>query len=262
VHPANTEVLEQLLRPHGIVPQQPIQARPLSLVFPGLLVASGRQVIVKVLNSAVNDVRRNFLRELDVLKSLSGWPGVASLVELSSEPDFAFHACERVVGKSFDELATAPRGRDLSFILQCARELAQWLRDLHRLGVAHRDLSPDHVFVRAGETLIVVDFGMAKHTRTLPAVERQLYEGYDFQAYGMILWEMICGRPLFPYRDARLVQVVRAEIALIDQAGLPQRVAKLLRRCLSARSEFSPDGIAANAAFGSAEQLAAAFGPT
>ena len=72
-----------------------------------------------------------------------------------------------LLAKSFDELAAAPRGEICGSSSAVLRELAQWLR------------------VRSsGATLIVVDFGMAKHTRTL---RRSTLTKGMFQAYGSSL---------------------------------------------------------------------------
>lgn len=243
------------------MPLTPIETRLLTLVCSGIELDTGERVFVKILNSEIAGVRRNFLREIDVLKALADWPGVPRLVVSATGPELVFHACESVAGKSFDALAQAPEGRDLSTVMRHAALLACWVRDLHRLGIAHRDLSPNHVFVRRDGSLAVVDFGMAKSMPPLAVAERQLCEGYDLQAFGMILWEMICGRPLFPYRDPRLVGVMQAEMALIREARLPRRVTTLLTACLSARSELVPDGIAASTRFKTAEELVAALGP-
>ena len=190
--------LARLLAPHGVLPQAPLRQRPLTVVFPGVLVRTGREVFVKVLTSPIDGVRHNFRREIEILKALSGWRGTAALVASAAEDDFMFHACERVAGPSLDTLVGRKNANDLAVILLHTRGLARRIRDLHRLGIAHRDLSPDHVFVGPRGATTVVDFGMARRTLALSTAKRRLDEGYDVQAFGMILWEMICGRPLFP----------------------------------------------------------------
>jgi serine/threonine protein kinase len=126
-------------------------------------------------------------------------------------------------------------------VLGRAKALADWIAALHRVGVAHRDLSPDHVFIEPDGRLVVIDFGMAKRTGDLPAEERLHYEGYDLQALGMILWEMICGHSIFPYRNLALRDVLRREAALVRDAGLPAAVRRWLLDCLATPSEITPD---------------------
>jgi len=73
------------------------------------------------------------------------------------------------------------------------------------------------------------------------AEDRMRFEGYDLQALGMILWEMICGHPVFPYRDPALFVVLRREATLVREASLPAAVRRWLLDCLATPSEFTPD---------------------
>ena len=253
------EALGKLLRPHGVEPVAPVEQRPLSLVLRGRQVGTDKPLFVKVLTSRIAGVRRNFAREIDILKSLSGRPGITTLVASCMDPRVAFHACEPVGGRSFVALAFAPEGRDLAIILRYGAALAHWLLCLHRLGVVHRDLSPGHVFVRPDGTAVVIDFGMAKRTPDLPSAERRLCKGYDLQAVGMVLWETICGRAIFPYRDSRLAFALRQEAELVQGSGLPAPVRRLLLGCFAARSEFTPDGMARHCRFESAVEVANSF---
>jgi serine/threonine protein kinase len=233
--------LERRLAPHGLRPQGPVRRRPFSLVFPARQDGTGRELFVKLLTSRSAGVRRSFGCEIQMLRTLTGQPGVPALVAAGTDDDPAFHACEHVQGRSLLEIARSPEGRDLAMVLGQAKALADWIVALHRAGVAHRDLSPDHVFIEPDGRLVVIDFGMAKRTGDLPAEERLRYEGYDIQALGMILWEMICGHPIFPYRNVALGEVLRQEAALVRDAGLPAAVRRWLLDCLATPSEFTPD---------------------
>jgi serine/threonine protein kinase len=214
---------------------------------------------VKVLKSPLTGARRNFLREIDILKRLSGQWGVVQLVAAATDAQLTFHACERAHGCSLDQFVNAAEGRDLGVILRHIATLADWLGCLHDLGIAHRDLSPDHVFVGPGDTITVVDFGMAKGTHLLPLAERRRCERYDVQAIGMILWETICGHAIFPYRSPRLHVVLRREMALVQTSGLPLPVQRLVLGCLAARSEFTSKGLPPHRAFESASEVSAAL---
>lgn len=231
--------LERRLAPHGLRPQRPVRRRPFSLVFPARQDGTGRELFVKLLTSRSVRVRRNFGREIQILRTLAGQPGVPALVAAGTDDNQVFHACDHVRGRSLLEIARSPEGRDLAVVLGQAKALADWIAALHRVGVAHRDLSPDHVFVEPDGKLVVIDFGMARRTADLPAEERLRYEGYDVQALGMILWEMICGHSIFPYRNVALGEVLRREAALVRNAGLPAAVRRWLLDCLATPSEFS-----------------------
>lgn len=252
--------LERRLRPHGVLPLGPLRQRPLSLVFPARQAGTGRPLFVKLLTSSSAGVRRNFHREIDILRALSGNAGIKRMVASSASPTLAFHACERLAGSSLVDLVAMPEGRELAVLLRHGAALAGWIAALHRLEFVHRDLSPDHVFIDADGSLAVVDFGMARRTPDLPLAERRLCEGYDVQSLGMILWEMICGSEIFPYRGPGLPDVLRREIELVRGARLPANVRRLLVGCLSAASEFTPNGLPPRRGFGNAVEALKAFG--
>lgn len=248
--------LERLLAPHGLQPRAPVQRRPFSLVFPAQQAGSGRELFVKLLVSKSAGVRRNFGREVEILRALEGRPGVKPLHVANIDDALTFHACEPVRGPSFVEIAGGDC--DLAAVLGHARALASWIVALHRMGIAHRDLSPDHVFAEGGG-LVVIDFGMAKQTQSLSIEERRLCEGYDVQALGMILWEMICQSAIFPYRGRGLRAVLERETALVREAELPDEVRRVLKGCFASESEATPDGLPPHRGFGSALEALRAF---
>src|SRR5512140_3158208 len=88
--------LERLLSPHGLLPQAPVQRRPASLVFPARQAATDHELFVKLLTSRSDSARRDFSREISLLRALAGRPGVKKLRVASDDDRLLFHACERV----------------------------------------------------------------------------------------------------------------------------------------------------------------------
>jgi serine/threonine protein kinase len=246
------------MAPHGLLPRAPVQRRPFSLVFPARQAGTGLELFVKLLTAKTAGVRRNFGQEIEILRALHGLAGISALRVVSLDDGLTFHACERAAGKSLRELVRAPAG-DPGIPRGYARELAQWIAALHQQGVAHRDLSPDNVVVAADGRLVVVDFGLARQTSALSADERRRCEGYDVQALGMILWEMICQSTIFPYRGHGLDMVLEREAALMREADLPAEVRRLIMGCFAATSEFTPDGLPPYRGFASASEALRAF---
>jgi hypothetical protein len=249
--------LERLLAPYGVQPLPPVQRRPFSLVFPARQATTGQALFVKLLTSRSAVARRNFGREIDILRALAGWPGVKPLHTCDSD-GLLFHACGRVQGRSLFEIARAPVPDDVA-LLGYGRALARWIAELHRRGIVHGDLSPDHVFVEADGSLAVIGFGRGRRTQALPADERRRYEAYDVQALGMILWEMMCQSAIFPYRGRTLHDVLEREAALLREAELPAEVRRLLMGCFAAPSEFTPRGLPPYRGFAAATEALGAF---
>jgi serine/threonine protein kinase len=213
--------------------------RPLTECFLGTHIDTGAELFIKALHADTPGVHRNFLREIDILQALRDRPGFPVVHAFSTTPGTMFHACERLYAPRFDQLARGD-SLELDVILRLARALAAWLQELHALGYVHRDLSPDHVF--AGDQITVVDFGLAKRLDGLDADDRQRCIGYDVQAFGLIVWEMICGHQVFTYRSPGLALEIPPQLALIHSLDLPPPLAHTLTGCLAARSEMSPQG--------------------
>jgi serine/threonine protein kinase len=221
----------------GLVDVRSVGMRLLTECFLATHVETGAELFIKALHVDPPGVQTNFLREINILQTLRGMPGLPVMLTFSRTPGIMFHACEKLTAPRFDQLARSD-SLELDVIVGLARSLATWLQRLHALGYVHRDLSPDHVF--AGDQITVVDFGLAKRVDELDADDRQRCVGYDVQAFGLILWEMICGHQIFTYRSPGLALEIPPQLALIDSLDLPEPLARTVTGCLAARSEMTP----------------------
>jgi serine/threonine protein kinase len=237
----DVEVLRAALMKHEIMLNTHIQTRPLTECYEGALRSDGRKVFVKVLHSSLPKVRRNFRREIDVLKNLESRPFVPTIVASAIGSPISFHACMFLEGATLSSLASA---HTLPFTMAIAARLAGSIFELHKMGFAHRDLSPDHVFVDTEGRHTITDFGMSKGRLSDTSERALLYKGYDIQTLGMIIWETICGDQLFPYRSSRLMETVCRELDIIHSVDLPGALTSALTACLSMKSEFNARGVA------------------
>lgn len=128
----------------------------------------------------------------------------------------------------------------------------------HDLGVVHRDIKPDNLFVLDGERqLKVMDFGIAKSSEPSAAAsthnlvlgtpgyvapERIVGDGparpaSDVFALGVVLFELFTGRPPFaaPALPDLLMQVVEAPTPDPSELNpaLPEGIADVIRACLA-----------------------------
>jgi len=144
--------------------------------------------------------------------------------------------------------------------IEVCAEVADALAAAHRIGIVHRDVTPDNVMLTSVGAK-VFDFGIATRigapdddedgatfgTPTYVAQERldgvPAQPATDVYALGVMLFEMLTGQP--PYRADTwddLARVPRSAEPPVPAAvpGLPAEVAQLCRRCLAREPAARP----------------------
>ncbi|MCA2978344.1 MAG: serine/threonine protein kinase [Myxococcaceae bacterium] len=152
-----------------------------------------------------------------------------------------------------------------ALVVELARQMAEALAVAHRAGVVHRDLKPDNVILlqRAGKPFVkLVDFGIAKVVTPAPD-QKQTTHGVimgtpqymapeqaagvaldaraDVYALGLIVYELLTGRPPFVGETAALV--MSAHISSPPPplpTTVPLRLRGLVARMLSKRPAERP----------------------
>jgi serine/threonine-protein kinase len=179
---------------------------------------------------------------------------VIKVHDLGCEPSgMVWLRMDYLEGKSVAELL---RHGALSLLvaLDIAIEVAWGLAAAHELGIIHRDIKPDNVFMTRDGVIVVLDFSIAKVISagirttvrktgmgTAPYMAPEHLGGahpdarFDIYALGIMLWEMITG--YHPYHDVlrdtealirRALHVNPAPLSTVVQ--LPAEVDEIIRR--------------------------------
>src|SRR5712692_5206237 len=229
-----------------------------------------RDVALKVLPEAyAADPERiaRFQREAKTLASLNH-TNIAAIYGLEEADGVTALVLELVEGPTLaDRIARGPVPLDEA--LTIAHQIADALEAAHDQGVIHRDLKPANVKVKSDGMVKVLDFGLAKAfapdaggaaadlanspTLSMQATQAGLILGTaafmspeqasgkavdkrsDLWAFGVVLMEMLTGRPVF---GGETVSHVLASVLKSDPdwttlpAGTPPEIRRLLRRCL------------------------------
>src|SRR5262245_8333533 len=123
----------------------------------------GRSVAIKVLpDGLAADLDRiaRFEREAKVLASLTH-ANIAALYGMEVADGGHFLAMELVEGETLAErLERGPL--KVAAALNLARQITDALEAAHERGIVHRDLKPANIKITPGETVKVLDFGLAK----------------------------------------------------------------------------------------------------
>ena len=237
--------------------------------------ASELEVAVKVLRDELAEIpsfRQRFLAEIRAAQ-LVGGKEIVEVLDVGVEPDgITWFAMELLDGGQ-DLRALASHGPMPALQgLRLTRLVCEALAALHRVGVVHLDLKPDHVFVtnRGGaEYARLLDMGIAHvpgfegcasndalGTPPYMAPEQILREpvgpSTDLYAVGALLFELLTGRLVF--QTGSLSSMLAAALyqqppRVSDHVSLPPvvraRVDELVLGCLDKQARNRPQSASA-----------------
>ena len=130
----------------------------------------GRKAAIKVLHptfSVREDIVKRFFNEARATTSIAD-PGIVQIFDFGFQDGIAYIVMEYLVGDTLLARLRGHRRFPEVEVLRLTRQIALSLHAAHNVGVVHRDLKPDNVFIVAdseavgGERTKVLDFGIAK----------------------------------------------------------------------------------------------------
>jgi serine/threonine-protein kinase len=213
-----------------------------------------------------------FLDEARIASGISH-PNVCSVVDFGESQGTFFLAMEYMLGEPLSAVRklTAEHQDILTGSLPHAvRIVADACEGLHAahetrddednlLGVVHRDVCPQNLFVTYDGNTKVVDFGIAKAAGRIHKTATGIVKGHisymapeqlsgapvdrraDVWALGVVLWELIAGERLFSHQTA--VQTIRAimngPVPRLSRVrrGIPEAIDSIVAKALSREPE-------------------------
>jgi serine/threonine protein kinase/Flp pilus assembly protein TadD len=230
----------------------------------------GRRVALKVLPdrfSGDEERLRRFKQEARAASALCH-PNVAHIYELRESGGRRYIAMEYVLGETLRRSLSHGRPT-IQAALDFAAQIASALAAAHQAGIVHRDIKPENIMLRPDGSVRVLDFGLAKlvegrdtggeaglptsptlttdpgavmGTPTYMSPEqargRPVDERTDIFSLGVVLYEMIAGRPPFegPSPSDVIAAILEKEAPPLSQyapevpAEAEQIVARALRK--------------------------------
>jgi len=222
--------------------QRRVSMNELSAVYLARELATDRTVVLKVLRQMPDHGGEaafdRFLQEYELIAKIDH-PNIVHIYDLGVADDHAYIAMEYCSKGSLKQRVA--RGLDPECAYELMREIAGALGELHRSGIMHRDLKPTNVMFREDDSLVLIDFGLAKQAKLRAEITgtgeifgtpyymspEQGHGGEvdargDIYALGIIFYEMLTGRK--PYEGDTAMSVIIQH----RQAPLPPLPAELV----------------------------------
>jgi serine/threonine protein kinase len=230
-----------------------------------------RPVAVKIIRrefAGDADVADRFLREARTMAKLRH-PNAAMIFDAGNLPDGRhFIVMEFVEGETLSQ-ALAREGRfSATRAVEIATQICDVLEEAHRLGIVHRDLKPSNILL-GKRGVCVLDFGVAKvlassaestHTHASTGsgqivgtprymspeqcLGQRVGARSDLYSLGILLYEMLAGRPPFvdPLQSALLVKQATAPAPPLPRLrqDIPRPLALAVHTLLAKRPEDRP----------------------
>ena len=216
-----------------------------------------RDVAIKILRAEATDDRdlqRRFAVEAQSASALNH-PNILTVHDVGMEDAIPYIVCELVDGEPLDAVMARAKF-PVRKVLDIGIQVADGLAAAHRAGIVHRDLKPANLMLTKTGVAKILDFGLAKtvqatlanqeQTGTLPGMimgtatymspEQARGESLDHRtdqfSFGLVLYEMITGKPAFSRSSAMSTMAAIIEEQARPIADLNPSVPAPLRWCV------------------------------
>jgi serine/threonine-protein kinase len=241
-----------------------------------------RQVAVKLLHShlAADATFVARFRQEAVAAARLAHPGIVSIYDTCSDEGVEAIVMELVPGPTLRQRLDDPAPIDPWQAAGLAAQVAEALDAAHHAGLVHRDIKPANVLLCGDGRVKVADFGIAKAVADADLTQPGLMIGTakylapeqvrgeavdprtDIYSLGVVLYEMLCGRPPFAADTDAATALARLQHDPLRprqvRAGIPKALEDIVCRAMARE----PDGRYDDAADLRAALLAAGATPS
>jgi eukaryotic-like serine/threonine-protein kinase len=234
----------------------------------------GMAVALKVIRpdsdpSNARELERRFKRELVLARQVTH-PNVIRIHDLGEIDGIKFITMPLVLGTDLARLLATGGKLPVPRALAIAKQIASGLKAAHEVGVIHRDLKPANILLDIEDHTQITDFGIARSTDAATmataagvivgtlaymapeqAMGKPVDQRADVYAFGLIVYEMLTGRPPSAgSHDSALAMLMArahsapARLRSIDPT-IPEAVDRIVARCLEPNPEQRYQSVAA-----------------
>ena len=202
--------------------------------------------------------KQRFLQEAQAASALDH-PNICTIFEINETDDGQLYlVMAHYEGETLKErIARGPL--ELQDAIDIANQVGEGLAKAHAAGIVHRDIKPANLMVTKDGTIKILDFGLAKLTgaegvtqtaTTVGTVAymspeqaqgREVGHRTDIWSLGVVLYEMVAGRPPFQRKqgDAVVHAILREAPTTVTglRTGVPMDLERVVTRTLSKEAD-------------------------
>jgi serine/threonine protein kinase len=214
------------------------------------------KIALKVLKPEISfdlKIIERFRNELKIARKISQ-PNVCRMYDLMKESGTYFITMEYVSGEDLKSTILRLGQISIGKALIIAKQICSGLAAAHQLGIVHRDLKPHNIMIDRAGNVRIMDFGIARSTKTRGLTEPGAIIGTpeymspeqslgdevdirsDIYSLGVVLFELVTGK--VPFEGTTAVSVAMKQkmelppepMSINDQ--IPEEFNHLILKCL------------------------------
>jgi serine/threonine protein kinase len=224
-----------------------------STVYLGFDPQLQREIAIKTVHFSKPDLAKNKVL-LDEARTVSKLrhPNIVPIFEVGEEAGDLYLVFEYVPGKNLGEFLQQSGALSAIQALNFFRPILDAVSHAHAHGVIHRDLKPSNILIDEDNTARVMDFGIAARVDApnnntdeysgTPAYmapeyidKREFNERTDVFSAGLVLYEMLFGRPAYEGKDIfqLMNQIANQDLVLPEITTVDDHLRGILQKSVS-----------------------------
>ncbi len=120
--------------------------------------------VIKLLKSVEKRKVKDFEREFSFLKALQNSSISPAAYSFRIKENYVYFSQEFVEGLSLPQFTRRKKRSPKKLVLSIAGKIAEAFKEIHLRNIVHGDIHPSNIIVTSGNTIKIIDFGLALNT--------------------------------------------------------------------------------------------------